>query len=159
MLLVFSYLPQGMQVILLSATIPKDSFRNMTKKIMSSNPIKILVKTGQLTLEGIQQFFILMEQPGWKLDTLCDLYTTPTFTHPTVIFCNSRKKVDTLVTKLEERELPASSTVRNMHHVLKLSDQNSCSLFSLILQNSMAKNHRRIVKNTSRTLGWACRRC
>ena len=101
-----------MQVVLLSATIPADSFRTMTRTIMSSNPIKILVKKEQLTLEGIQQFFILMETENWKLDTLCDLYTTPTFTHPTVVFCNTHKKVDALVTQLKERQLPVLATVR-----------------------------------------------
>jgi translation initiation factor 4A len=112
MLLVFEHLPQeGMQVVLLSATFP-DAFRNMTRAIMRSNPVKILVKRGQLTLEGIKQFFIIMEKPDWKLDTLCDLYTTETFTHPTVVFCNSRKKVDALVVQLEERELTAAATVR-----------------------------------------------
>jgi superfamily II DNA/RNA helicase len=113
MLLVFEHVPRvDRQVVLLSATIPADLFRDMTKTIMSSNPIKILVKRGQLTLEGIKQFFILMEKADWKLDTLCDLYTTETFIHPTVVFCNSRKKVDTLVTQLEERELTAAATVR-----------------------------------------------
>jgi superfamily II DNA/RNA helicase len=112
MLLVFEHLPQeGKQVVLLSATFP-DAFRDMTKAIMSSNPVKILVKRGQLTLEGIKQFFILMEKSDWKLDTLCDLYTTDTFIHPTVVFCNSRKKVDTLAVQLEERELTAAVTVR-----------------------------------------------
>ncbi|KAF8961819.1 P-loop containing nucleoside triphosphate hydrolase protein [Flammula alnicola] len=104
------HLPQeGMQVVLLSATFP-DAFTAMTKAIMSSIPVKILVKRGQLTLEGIKQFFIIMEKPDWKLDTLCDLYTTETFTHPTVVFCNSRKRVDALVVQLEERELPAAAT-------------------------------------------------
>ena len=112
MLLVFGHLPQeDKQVVLLSATFP-DAFRDMTKAIMSSNPVKILVKRGQLTLEGIKQFFIIMEKSDWKLDTLCDLYTTETFTHPTVVFCNSRKKVDVLALQLEERELAAVATVR-----------------------------------------------
>jgi len=76
------------------------------------DPIKILVKKEQLTLEGIQQFFIHMENENWKLETLCDLYTTETFTHPTVVFRNSRKMVDELSFKLEERKLAASATVR-----------------------------------------------
>ncbi|GLB44248.1 putative type III restriction enzyme, res subunit [Lyophyllum shimeji] len=107
---VFEHLPQeGIQVVTLSATFP-DAFHDTTKAIMGSNPVKILVKRGQLTLEGIKQFFIIMERPDWKLDTLCDLYTTETFTHPTVVFCNSRKKVDELVLQLEERELAAVAT-------------------------------------------------
>lgn len=100
-----------MQVILLSATIPADSFRKVTRNIIK-DPVKILVKTEQLTLEGIRQFFIPVENEKWKLDTLCDLYTTETFTHPTVVFRNSRKQVDELSAKLEERTLAASATVR-----------------------------------------------
>jgi superfamily II DNA/RNA helicase len=112
MLPVFDHLPQeGIQVVLLSATFP-DAFYHMTKDIMKSNPVKILVKRGQLTLEGIEQFFICMDKPEWKLDTLCDLYTTETFTHPTVVFCNSRENVDMLVNQLEKRELAAVATVR-----------------------------------------------
>ncbi|KAF8735337.1 hypothetical protein AX14_002215 [Amanita brunnescens Koide BX004] len=108
---VFEHIPRvDRQVVLLSATIPADLFRDMTQTIMNGNPVKILVKRGQLTLEGIRQFFILMEKEDWKLDTLCDLYTTETFTHPTVVFCNSRKKVDALVTQLEARELTALAT-------------------------------------------------
>jgi superfamily II DNA/RNA helicase len=98
------------QVVFLSATIPFNSLRDMTKDLMN-NPVTILVKQDQLTLEGIQQFFIPMDREEWKLDTLCDLYTSETFTHPTVVFRNSRKKVDQLATKLEERELSASATV------------------------------------------------
>lgn len=116
MLLVFEHIPQvDRQVVLLSATIPADLFRDMTRTIMNGNPVKILVKRGQLTLEGIKQFFILMEKPDWKLDTLCDLYTTETFTHPTVVFCNSRKEVDALVAQLEARELTALATVRILY--------------------------------------------
>ena len=116
MLLVFDQVPrEDRQVVLLSATIPADLFRDMTQTIMNGNPIKILVKRDQLTLEGIKQFFILMEKPDWKLDTLCDLYTTETFTHPTVVFCNSRKTVDKLVTQLEDRELTALATVRTLY--------------------------------------------
>lgn len=84
----------------------------MKKKIMSRNPVQILVKKEQLTLEGIQQFFIHMKNEEWKLDTLCDLYNTETFTHPTVVFRNTRKEVDALLAKLEERKLAASATVR-----------------------------------------------
>lgn len=117
--LVFSHLEprkDRIQVVLLSATFP-DSFNSITRKVMKkhSPPVKILVKRGQLTLEGIQQFFILMESPEWKLDTLCDLYNNDTFTHPTVVFCNSRKSVDRLVNALEERDLPVTSTVSTLN--------------------------------------------
>jgi len=151
--LVLEQLPkEGMQVVLLSATIPADLFRDMTRlrNIMNDDFIKILVKKEQLTLEGIQQFFIAMENEDWKLDALCDLYTTDNFTHPTVIFCNTRDTVDGLLAKLEERGFAASATVRNTYltanFTIKLIHYPLCS---------MAKNTRRIVNPVSRILGSA----
>ena len=68
---VFQLLPQDTQVVLLSATMPTDVLE-VTKKFMR-DPIRILVKRDELTLEGIKQFYIAVEKEEWKLDTLCDL--------------------------------------------------------------------------------------
>ena len=57
-----------------------------------TDPIKLLVKRDELTLEGIKQFFVAVEEEEWKFDTLCDLYDTLTI-NQAVIFCNSKKKV------------------------------------------------------------------
>lgn len=48
------------QVILLSATMPRDVL-DVTCKFMR-DPIRILVKKEELTLEGIKQFFVLVEK-------------------------------------------------------------------------------------------------
>jgi ATP-dependent RNA helicase len=63
----------------------------MSRKFMN-NPIKILVKRDELTLEGIKQFFIAIDKEEWKFDTLCDLYDSLTITQA-VIFCNTKTKV------------------------------------------------------------------
>ena len=39
-----------------------------------TDPIRILVKRDELTLEGIKQFFVAVEKEDWKFNTLCDLY-------------------------------------------------------------------------------------
>ncbi|KAF3970504.1 hypothetical protein CMV_005807 [Castanea mollissima] len=62
----------------------------MTNKFMT-DPIRILVKRDELTLEGIKQFFVAVEREEWKFDTLCDLYDTLTITQA-VIFCNTKRK-------------------------------------------------------------------
>ncbi len=64
-----------------------------------NNPIKILVKRDELTLEGIKQFFISIEKEEWKFDTLCDLYDSLTITQA-VIFCNKKDKVEWLSKKM-----------------------------------------------------------
>ena len=52
--------PMGPQVVLLSATMPLDVLE-VTKKFMRE-PIRILVKKEELTLEGIRQFYINVER-------------------------------------------------------------------------------------------------
>lgn len=51
----------------------------MTNKFMN-NPLKILVKRDELTLDGIKQFFVAVEKEDYKFETLCDLYDTLTVT-------------------------------------------------------------------------------
>jgi translation initiation factor 4A len=103
---VFQRLPPSTQVVLLSATMPADVLE-VTKKFMR-DPIRILVKKDELTLEGIKQFYVAVEKEEWKLDTLCDLYETVTITQA-VIFCNTRRKVDWLTEKLHAREFTVSA--------------------------------------------------
>ncbi|KAL1744950.1 P-loop containing nucleoside triphosphate hydrolase protein [Schizophyllum fasciatum] len=103
---VFQLLPQDIQVVLLSATMPAEVLE-VTKKFMRE-PVRILVKRDELTLEGIKQFYIAVEREEWKLDTLCDLYETVTITQA-VIFCNTRRKVDWLTEKMHAREFTVSA--------------------------------------------------
>ncbi|KAJ4485553.1 ATP-dependent RNA helicase eIF4A [Lentinula aciculospora] len=103
---VFQLLPGDMQVLLFSATMPSEVLE-VTNKFMR-DPIRILVKKDELTLEGIKQFYIAIEKEEWKLDTLCDIYDTISVSQ-SVIFCNARRKVDWLTEKMEEREFTVSA--------------------------------------------------
>jgi len=114
---VFRKLPTAIQVILLSATMPEDVLE-VTKRFMR-NPINILVKKEELTLEGIKQFFINVEKEEWKLETLTDLYETMTITQA-VIFLNTRRKVDWLKEKLHEKDF----TVSSMHGDMDQSERD-----------------------------------
>jgi ATP-dependent RNA helicase len=105
---VYRYLPPSIQVLLVSATLPNEVLE-MTHKFMT-DPIRILVKRDELTLEGIKQFFVAVEREEWKFDTLCDLYDTLTITQA-VIFCNTRRKTDWLTEKMRG----ANFTVSSMH--------------------------------------------
>uniref|UniRef100_A0A7S4MMT2 RNA helicase n=1 Tax=Vannella robusta TaxID=1487602 RepID=A0A7S4MMT2_9EUKA len=86
---IYRYLPPEIQVVVISATLPHEVLE-ITTKFMTT-PVRILVKRDELTLEGIRQFFVAVEQEDWKFETLCDLYDTMTITQA-VIFCNTRKK-------------------------------------------------------------------
>lgn len=50
---IYRYLPPTTQVVLVSATLPQEVL-DMTKKFMNE-PIRVLVKRDELTLEGIKQ--------------------------------------------------------------------------------------------------------
>ncbi|KAL4308134.1 hypothetical protein GQ457_01G001400 [Hibiscus cannabinus] len=103
---VYRHLPPELQVCLISATLPHEILE-MTSKFMT-DPIRILVKRDELTLEGIKQFFVAVEREEWKFDTLCDLYDTLTITQA-VIFCNTKRKVDWLTEKMRSNNFTVSS--------------------------------------------------
>ena len=103
---VYRYLPPETQVVLVSATLPQEVLE-MTTKFMT-DPVRILVKRDELTLEGIKQFFVAVEKEEWKFDTLCDLYDTLTITQA-VIFCNTKRKVDWLTDKMRQNNFTVSS--------------------------------------------------
>jgi len=103
---VFRLLPTAdLQVVLVSATMPQEVLE-VTKNFMRE-PVRVLVKKEELTLEGIKQFYISIDREDWKLDVLCDLYETITITQA-VIFCNTRRKVDWLQEKMTSREFTVS---------------------------------------------------
>lgn len=104
---IFTQLPREAQVGLFSATMPPDALE-ITAKFMT-NPVRILVKKDELTLEGIRQFYINVGDEEFKVDTLIDLYDTVNITQA-VIFCNTRKKVEYLKNKLSEKEFTVSAT-------------------------------------------------
>ena len=102
---IYRYLPPKLQCIVVSATLPQEILE-MTNKFMT-DPIKILVKRDELTLDGIKQFFVAVEKDEYKFETLCDLYDTLTITQA-VIFCNKRNKVEWLAKKMREANFSVS---------------------------------------------------
>jgi translation initiation factor 4A len=103
---VFKYLPENVQCALFSATMPLPVL-DVTQKFMRE-PVRILVKKDELTLEGIKQFFIMIEREDWKLETLCDLYETLTITQA-IIYCNTRRKVDWLTEEMAKKDFTVSA--------------------------------------------------
>ena len=104
-------------MVLVSATLPGEVLQ-MTHRFMN-DPVRVLVKRDELTLEGIKQFFIAVEKEEWKFDTLVDLYDTLTITQA-VIFCNTKQKVEWLAGKMKEQNF----TVAAMHGGLKQEERD-----------------------------------
>ncbi|KAM3199677.1 Eukaryotic initiation factor 4A-2 [Capsicum annuum] len=108
---IFQLLPPKIQVGVFSATMPPEALE-ITRKFMNK-PVRILVKRDELTLEGIKQFYVNVDKEEWKLETLCDLYETLAITQ-SVIFVNTRRKVDWLTDKMRGRDHTVSATHGDM---------------------------------------------
>jgi translation initiation factor 4A len=101
---IFKFLPKDIQVALFSATMPPDVL-DLTSKFMRE-PRRILVKKEALTLEGIKQFYVAVEEE-YKLETLMDLYDSVSIAQ-SVIFCNTRRKVDWLADQMNQKQFTVS---------------------------------------------------
>lgn len=97
---IFSYLPEECQIALFSATMPVEILQ-MTSEFMR-HPTRILVKTENLTLDGISQFYVSIENEEQKFEVLTDIYETISVSQG-IIFVNSKQKAIQLKELLEKR--------------------------------------------------------
>jgi len=105
---IFKFLPGDVQIALFSAAMPNDIL-SLTKHFMR-DPKKILVKSEDLTLEGISQYYIAVEKEDWKMEVLLDLYSNLDI-NQALIYCNTKKRV----LELEENMNKNDFTVSAMH--------------------------------------------
>ncbi len=108
---VFKYLNKNVQIALFSATLPSNIFQ-ITNKFMR-NPVKICVKAESLTLEGIKQYFIAVNDDREKYLTLKDLYQHITVAQ-CIIYANSVKRVNDLYEAMKEDGFPVVCLHSNM---------------------------------------------
>jgi len=113
---IFREVPSDAQVGLYSATMPVEALE-VSEKFMR-DPVKVLVKEEQLTLDGIQQYYVELDE-AYKLDTLCDLYDIVSVAQ-SVIFVNTRRNVEWLTRQMQERDF----TVSCMHSDMSQEERN-----------------------------------
>jgi len=113
----YRFLPHNTQIVLISATMSPEILA-VCHKFMN-DPVKILIKRDELTLEGIKQFFISVEKEDWKFDTLCDLYDTLTI-NQAIIFVNTKHKCQWLQEELSKKNF----TVQAIHGDLSQKERN-----------------------------------
>jgi len=115
---IFQHFNKDIQVALFSATLPSYIY-SITSKLMR-DPVRISVKADQLTLEGISQFFIAVEDDKQKYATLKDLYSIISLSQ-CIIYCNSIKRVSDLYDAMVEDEFP----VCRMHGGMEKIDRDA----------------------------------
>jgi len=90
---IFNFLGNDVQVGLFSATLPLE-IQAITEKFMR-DPVKILVKTESITLEGIKQYYVALEDDSQKYETIKDIFESISLSQ-CIIYCNSIKRVNDL---------------------------------------------------------------
>merc|ERR1712032_790930 len=101
-------LPPDVQLAVFSATMPPDVLEEMKRFLRQ--PVRILVKKDELTLEGVRQFYVAIEREEYKLDTLVELLEYLPVTQ-VLVYCNTRRKVDFLAREMDKR----NNAVLTMH--------------------------------------------
>jgi len=113
---IFQYMNNEIQIGLFSATVP-ESLDQLTEKFMR-NPMKILVKADQLTLQGIAQYYIKLDSDEHKYSTVKDLFEGLTIPQA-IIYCNSTRRVD----DLEEAMVQDNFPVKKIHGKMEESER------------------------------------
>lgn len=106
------------QVALFSATLSEHS-KAIARKILS-NPLQILVKNAEVTLDGISQFVINVQREDYKFPTLLDIYDKLSISQ-TIIYVNSKKKADFLQDELRRE----GHSVSCLHGDLSQHERNT----------------------------------
>ena len=125
-----------MQMAIFSATLPADVIE-LADKIMSQKkqkPVKILVKSEELTLEGIKQYKVCLKDERDKFETLLELYSIETITQ-CMIYCNTIHKATWLSRKLTEND----HTVSLIHGKCSQQERNE------IMENFKTGNTRVLI--------------
>ena len=108
---IFQNFNNDIQVALFSATLPPNIFA-ITDKLMR-DPVRICVKAEQLTLEGISQFYVAVDDDRQKYATLKHIFSYLTVSQ-CIIYCNSVKRVADLYEAMREDEFPVCCIHSNM---------------------------------------------
>lgn len=118
---IFTGMPDSIKIGLFSATLPNELLE--ITKLFMENPIKILVKNEELTLQGITQYYVNINSDSEKYECLKDIFATITISQ-SIIYCNSIKRVN----DLEEAMLEDNFPVKKIHG--KMSEKDRRDVYS-----------------------------
>lgn len=168
---IFKYLNSNVQVGLFSATMPTD-VRELTSKFMR-NPVKIYVDSEMLTLDGLKQYYINVNNDIEKYDTLKDLFQMLNVSQ-TIIYCNSVNRVQNLFDAMRQDEYPVAAIHSGMspderkktladfksgvHRVLISSDVTARGIdvqqVSIVINFDVCKNKETYLHRIGRSARW-----
>ncbi len=95
---IVNHISKEANVCLFSATMSQEAL-DMSRKFLN-NPLRILVKAEEVTLEGIQQYYLNVEHENNKLDSVIDILRGSN--KRTIVFVKSRSRVDQIIDQLQD---------------------------------------------------------
>jgi ATP-dependent RNA helicase DeaD len=114
--LILKHVPKERQTLLFSATMPKPIL-DLTRTYQK-NPEFVKVVHKQLTVPNVEQSYFEVRE-GAKLDVLCrvvDMYGL----RSSLVFCNTKRKVDSVVSQLEARGYLAQGLHGDMSQPMRM---------------------------------------
>jgi translation initiation factor 4A len=98
-------LPNSCQIAFFSATMP-DECKELANSILK-DPVKITLKTADVKLDAIKQFYVQVDEDSWKVECFCDIFETITIKQ-SIVFTNTKERAERLYNVLTERGFPVS---------------------------------------------------
>jgi len=101
---ILKYMPDDVQLGLFSATVP-DSLHSVIDTFMKKDYNEIRVKNDMLTLQGIAQYYINLNNDDNKFETIKDIFGGLSISQ-CIIYCNTTKRVDQLYYAMKNENYP-----------------------------------------------------
>jgi translation initiation factor 4A len=98
-------LPTGCKVALFSATMPQ-VVKELAEQILKE-PVRITLTSAEVTLDGIGQYMVPVDDDAWKVDCFCDIFESMTIAQ-SIVFVNSKERAERLYGVLTERGFPVN---------------------------------------------------
>jgi translation initiation factor 4A len=111
---IFQIMPANIQIALFSATMPEPMMK-LTEKFMR-DPVSIVMKTEELNLDGIRQYYIAIPDDRAKYDTLKSIFEQLTISQ-TIIYANSVNRVMDLYNAMLEEGFSVCCIHSNMNKI------------------------------------------
>lgn len=129
-------IPKQCQVALFSATLPPETLE-LSNHFMK-DPVRFVLNRDEVNLKGIKQYYVDVGDERYKLDTLVDLFSSVSVSQ-CIIFCNSRRKADTLTHQMAERDFPVVCIHSDLSSVerMKIMDEFTRGTFRVLIATDL----------------------
>lgn len=111
-----SQFPETTKLALFSATMPEHMLQIAERYLQ--NPVRIRIANDDVTLDGIKQYYVMIDHEEWKLPTLLDIYQHITV-NQAIIYVNKRQKAEWLMKQL----MNSGFTIEYIHGEMEVAER------------------------------------